>query len=190
MTSAAIHSIQADPLGARAKVEACGVSLYYGTHQALKTVDLRVPERKITALIGPSGCGKSTFLRCLNRMNDLIDGVRIEGTVLLDGVDIYDRGTDIVELRRRVGMVFQTPNPFPMTIYDNIAYGPRLHGLRDRAELDTIVERSLRGRRPLGRGQGQADRIGLRSVGGTTAEALHRPRASRRARSASDGRAL
>ncbi len=139
----ATHEI--DPLAAPPKVEARGVNMYYGAHQALKDVAVRVPERMITALIGPSGCGKSTFLRCLNRMNDLIDGARIEGDVLLDGEDVYARGTDVVELRRRVGMVFQAPNPFPMSIYDNIAYGPRLHGVRDRAELDTTVEGSLRG---------------------------------------------
>jgi len=104
-----------------------------------------IPERQITALIGPSGCGKSTFLRCLNRMNDVLDGVRVEGQLLMDGVNIYDRRVDAVELRKRVGMVFQQPNPFPMSIFDNIAYGPRLHGERNRSRLAEIVENTLRG---------------------------------------------
>ncbi len=120
------------------------LSLYYGDFQALKNISVAIPARQITALIGPSGCGKSSFLRCLNRMNDLIPGARVEGDVLLDGRSIYAEGTDVVQLRRRVGMVFQTPNPFPMSIYDNVAYGPRLHGVHRRAELDEIVEQSLR----------------------------------------------
>ncbi|MBC7336256.1 MAG: phosphate ABC transporter ATP-binding protein [Clostridia bacterium] len=120
------------------------LNLFYGNLQALRDVYLRVPSRAITALIGPSGCGKTTFLRTLNRLNDLIDGVRISGKVLLDGQDIYDAATDVTSLRRRVGMVFQKPNPFPMSIYDNVAYGPRIHGLRQRRLLDEIVEKSLR----------------------------------------------
>ena len=119
------------------------LDLYYGTFQALKSVDLDIPARQITALIGPSGCGKSTFLKTLNRMNDLIDGVRISGRVLIDGEDIYDARTDVTLLRKKVGMVFQKPNPFPMSVYDNIAYGPRIHGVKRRSELDEIVERSL-----------------------------------------------
>ncbi len=127
------------------KVEARGLDLFYGEFQALRGVSVAVAARRITALIGPSGCGKSSFLRCLNRMNDLIDGARVEGDVLLDGERIYDQGTDVAALRKRVGMVFQTPNPFPMSVYDNVAYGPRLHGCRGRAELDETVEKSLRG---------------------------------------------
>ena len=120
------------------------LELYYGDFHALKDVSLDIPEKEITAFIGPSGCGKSTLLKSLNRMNDLVEGCRIEGEVTLDGVDIY-KGMDVNLLRKRVGMVFQKPNPFPMSIYDNIAYGPRTHGIRSKAQLDEIVERSLRG---------------------------------------------
>lgn len=127
-----------------AKIEARGLNLYYGNFHALKDVNITIPERKVTALIGPSGCGKSTFLRTLNRMNDLIDGVKIAGDLLIDGANIYRPGSDVVALRKRVGMVFQRPNPFPMSIYDNIAYGPRTHGLKDRYKLQELVERSLR----------------------------------------------
>ncbi len=119
------------------------VNLYYGDFQALHHISLDVPKNSITAFIGPSGCGKSTMLKSLNRMNDLVEGCRIEGDILLDGVDVY-RQMDAVELRRRVGMVFQKPNPFPMSIYDNIAYGPRTHGVKSRSQLDEIVEESLR----------------------------------------------
>lgn len=119
------------------------VNLYYGSFQALKNIDLRIEKNKITALIGPSGCGKSTFLRTLNRMNDLIPGCRVEGEILLDGVDAYN-AVDPIVLRRHVGMVFQQPNPFPKGIYDNIAYGPRLKGITKKAELDEIVEKSLK----------------------------------------------
>ena len=118
--------------------------LWYGNFEALKGINLDIPEHQITALIGPSGCGKSTYLRTLNRMNDLVEGCRIEGKVTLDGDDIYG-SMDVNTLRKRVGMVFQKPNPFPMSIYDNIAYGPRIHGIRSRAKLDEIVEKSLRG---------------------------------------------
>ena len=118
--------------------------LYYGDFQALKNITLEVPEHRITALIGPSGCGKSTLLRCLNRMNDTIGTCRIEGKVLLHGEDIYAKKTDVNLLRRRVGMVFQKPNPFPLSVYDNIAYGPRTHGQRKKRELDRIVEQALR----------------------------------------------
>lgn len=117
--------------------------LFYGETEALKGVDMKIPEKTIVSLIGPSGCGKSTFLRCLNRMNDLIPSCRIEGKVLYNGEDIYDRNVDVPLLRKEVGMVFQKPNPFPFSIYDNIAYGPRTHGIRSRVKLDEIVESSL-----------------------------------------------
>ena len=120
------------------------LNLWYGPTQAMHHVDMDIPEQSITALIGPSGCGKSTFLKTLDRMNDLVPGVRIEGTVRYDGKDIFAADVDVNELRRQVGMVFQKPNPFPMSIYDNVAYGPRTHGVRNRAKLDEIVEQSLR----------------------------------------------
>jgi phosphate transport system ATP-binding protein len=120
------------------------LSLWYGAKQALKHITMAVPKQRITAYIGPSGCGKSTLLRCLNRMNDLIDGVRIEGKIHLGGLDIYDPALDVTQLRKRVGMVFQKSNPFPKSIYDNVAYGPRILGVRRRSELDGIVERSLK----------------------------------------------
>lgn len=121
------------------------LNLWYGAAQALHHVSLSVPEKSITALIGPSGCGKSTFLKTLDRMNDLIPGVRVEGQVLYRDEDIYAPSVDVNQLRREVGMVFQKPNPFPMSIYDNVAYGPRTHGVRNRAQLDELVEKSLRG---------------------------------------------
>lgn len=121
------------------------LNLYYGTFQALKDVTIDMPRNQVTALIGPSGCGKSTFLKTLNRMNDLVEGVRIDGTVTIEGQDIYSPSHDVSLLRRNVGMVFQKPNPFPMSVYDNIAYGPRVHGITRRADLDEIVERSLLG---------------------------------------------
>lgn len=121
------------------------LDLWYGDHQALHDISLNIPEKSITALIGPSGCGKSTFLKTLNRMNDLIPGVKITGDVRYRDQDIFAPGTDVNELRREIGMVFQKPNPFPMSIYDNIAYGPRTHGIKNRARLDEIVEKSLRG---------------------------------------------
>lgn len=127
------------------KISTKNLNLYYGNHHALKDIDIGIRTRSVTALIGPSGCGKSTFLKTLNRMNDLIPGVRIEGGVYLDGEDIYGKRVDVTILRRRVGMVFQQPNPFPMSIYDNVAYGPRTHGLKDRDRLDAVVEKSLRG---------------------------------------------
>jgi phosphate transport system ATP-binding protein len=134
---------QTAPSTDRGQIEARGLHFFYGTFQALKAINLNVAPNGVTALIGPSGCGKSTFLRCLNRMNDLIDGTRLEGSVLIDGVDIYGAGVDPVALRKTVGMVFQKPNPFPMSIYDNVAYGPRIHGVRRRDELDAVVERCL-----------------------------------------------
>jgi phosphate transport system ATP-binding protein len=129
---------------AKVKMETKNLNLWYGEKQALFDINIPIYENKITALIGPSGCGKSTFLRCLNRLNDLISNVRIEGEVLLDGKNIYDKDVDVYELRKRVGMVFQKPNPFAMSIYDNIAFGPRIHGIRDKKELDKIVEWALK----------------------------------------------
>lgn len=125
------------------KIQVSKLKLYYGEHLALNKVSIDVLKNSVLALIGPSGCGKSTFIKTLNRMNDLIDGVKIEGEVLLDGEDIYHPDVDVVNLRKRVGMVFQRPNPFPMSIYDNVAYGPRIHGLNDRKRLNEIIERSL-----------------------------------------------
>lgn len=127
------------------KIEVESLNLYYKEFQALKDVTINIKANHITALIGPSGCGKSTFLRTLNRMNDLYEGVRVEGRVLIDGQDIYQPGVDVVGLRKRVGMVFQRPNPFPMSVYDNVAYGPRIHGIKNKRKLDEIVEISLRG---------------------------------------------
>ena len=130
---------------ANSKISVENLNLHYGENHALKDVNMEIADHAITAFIGPSGCGKSTFLRCLNRMNDLVDGCRVEGKVILDGEDIYDKRADTTLLRKKVGMVFQQPNPFPMSIYDNIAYGPRLHGIKNKKELDEIVERSLQG---------------------------------------------
>lgn len=130
---------------ANSKISVENLNLHYGENHALKDVNMEIADHAITAFIGPSGCGKSTFLRCLNRMNDLVDGCRVEGKVILDGEDIYDKRVDTTLLRKKVGMVFQQPNPFPMSIYDNIAYGPRLHGTKNKKELDEIVERSLQG---------------------------------------------
>lgn len=126
------------------KIRVEHLNFYYGDKIALSDISMVIPDRQITALIGPSGCGKSTFLRCLNRMNDTIPRTRVEGRVLLDGVDIYAPGTDVVDLRRRVGMVFQRPNPFPQSVYDNVAFGPRVLGLHRHRNLDEMVERSLR----------------------------------------------
>ena len=130
---------------ANSKITVESLNLHDGENHALKNVNMEIADHAITAFIGPSGCGKSTFLRCLNRMNDLVDGCRVEGKVILDGEDIYDKRVDTTLLRKKVGMVFQQPNPFPMSIYDNIAYGPRLHGIKNKKELDEIVERSLQG---------------------------------------------
>ncbi|MGQ9462975.1 MAG: phosphate ABC transporter ATP-binding protein PstB [Candidatus Fervidibacter sp.] len=126
------------------KIQVRDLNLYYGSFHALKGINLDIYANRITAVIGPSGCGKSTFLRCLNRMNDLIESVRVEGQVLLDGVNIYENTVDVVTLRRRVGMVFQKPNPFPKSIFDNVAYGPRIHGIKDKRRLQEIVERALK----------------------------------------------
>ena len=132
------------PTSTQPKISAKNLDFYYGSFQALKKISVDIPANKVTAFIGPSGCGKSTFLRCLNRMNDLIDGTRLEGDLTLDGTDIYGSDIDPVELRKEVGMVFQKPNPFPMSIRDNITYGPKIHGVRDRKTLDEILENSLR----------------------------------------------
>jgi len=126
------------------KIVTKDLNLYYGQNHALKNINVNLEEKKITALIGPSGCGKSTFLKTLNRMNDLIDHVRIEGEILLDNENVYDPKVDTTILRKKVGMVFQQPNPFPMSVYDNVAYGPRVHGLKNRVKLDEIVEKALR----------------------------------------------
>ena len=126
-------------------IKAKDLCLWYGTSQALKNINIDIQEKSITALIGPSGCGKSTFLKTLNRMNDLIPSVKISGEVSYGGTDIFDKSVDVNELRRQVGMVFQKPNPFPMSIYDNVAYGPRTHGIKNKVQLDEIVERSLKG---------------------------------------------
>ena len=136
--------VRQDEAAAGAKMSVRSLSVFYDANQALFDIDLDVPERAVTALIGPSGCGKSTFIRCLNRMNDTIEGCVVRGEVTIDGQDIYDRSVDVVELRARIGMVFQKPNPFPKSIYDNVAYGPRIHGLaQTRNELDEIVRTSL-----------------------------------------------
>lgn len=125
------------------KIQTNNLNLYYGTVHALKNINMEIGQNKVTALIGPSGCGKSTYLKTLNRMNDTVEGVRILGDVLLDGENIYDKNVDVTILRKKVGMVFQSPNPFPMSIYDNIAYGPRIHGVKKKSVLDEIVEKSL-----------------------------------------------
>lgn len=134
----------APSLGLTQKIGVQNLNLYYGTFHALHDISLSIPAHKITAFIGPSGCGKSTLLRTFNRMNDLVEGCRIEGTVTLDNTDIYARSCDVNLLRRRVGMVFQKPNPFPMSVFDNVAYGPRTHGIRNRRQLEEIVEKSLK----------------------------------------------
>ena len=125
------------------KIETRDLNVHYGSFHAIKSVSLKIPENKVTALIGPSGCGKTTFLRCINRMIELMDNARVSGEVLLDGMNVYDKDVDVIALRRRIGMVFQQPNPFPMSIYENIAYGPKIHGVRDKNNLDVIVRESL-----------------------------------------------
>ena len=147
MTTQQIHSGygELNLADEKIKLEVNDLRLYYGESQALKTINMQIPEKRVTAFIGPSGCGKSTLLRCFNRMNDLVDICRIEGQILLDGQNIYDKTVDVAELRRQVGMVFQKPNPFPKTIYENVAYGLRLQGVNDRRVLDEVVETSLKG---------------------------------------------
>ena len=158
------------------KIDIKNMELYYGDFHALKNVNLSLPEKQITAFIGPSGCGKSTLLKSLNRMNDLVEGCKITGDITLDGEDIYEN-MDVNLLRKRVGMVFQKPNPFPMSIYDNIAYGPRTHGIRSKSKLDDIVEKSLRDaaiwdevkdrlkKSALGMSGGQQQRLYCKSIG-------------------------
>lgn len=160
------------------------VNLHYGSFHALKDIQLKIPEKEITAFIGPSGCGKSTLLKSLNRMNDLVEGCKITGKIALDGQDIYAKSTDVNDLRKRVGMVFQKPNPFPMSIYDNIAYGPRTHGIRSRGKLDEIVERSLKqaaiwdevkdrlNKNALGMSGGQQQRLCIARALATTPDVL------------------
>ena len=148
------------------------VSVFYGEFRAVRDVSLPIRRNEITALIGPSGCGKTTFLRCLNRMNDLIDGARVEGQVRYHGVDLYDRRVDPVEVRRRIGMVFQKPNPFPKSIYDNVAFGPKIAGYK--GNMDELVEEALQQGRAVGRGQGQAEGLGDRAVRRPAAAPLHR----------------
>jgi phosphate transport system ATP-binding protein len=126
------------------KIQVNDLSLYYGEKKALNNISMQIPANKVTALIGPSGCGKSTFLRCINRMNDLIPSVKISGEMLVEGVDIYDKNVDVVNIRKKIGMVFQKSNPFPKSIYENVAYGPRINGVKDKTQLDEIVETSLR----------------------------------------------
>ncbi len=166
------------------KITIEGVNLYYGTFHALKDINVHIPQNEITAFIGPSGCGKSTLLKSLNRMNDLIEGCKITGKIELDGMDIYAKSTDVNDLRKRVGMVFQKPNPFPMSIYDNIAYGPRTHGIRTRSKLDEIVERSLKqaaiwdevkdrlNKNALGMSGGQQQRLCIARALATTPDVL------------------
>ena len=166
------------------------VTVHYGQKQALFDVNLEIPERMVTALIGPSGCGKSTFLRCLNRMNDVIEGCSVGGEIVLDGQDIYDSSLDVVMLRARIGMVFQKPNPFPKSIYDNVAYGPRIHGMGgNKGQLDEIVQWSLT-RAGLERGQGPAGTARHRPFRRSAAASLHCPRDCGQPRSHPDGRAL
>jgi ABC-type uncharacterized transport system YnjBCD ATPase subunit len=159
------------------------VNFYYGASQALFNIDIEIMKNQVTSFIGPSGCGKSTLLRCLNRLNDLIEGARVEGAMLLDGVDINGPDVDITDLRKRVGMVFQKSNPFPKSIYENVAYGPRLHGIRNRGQLDQIVEEGLKGKRPSSKER-------IRSFRRATATALYRPSACSQAGCLADGRTL
>lgn len=148
------------------KISTSDLNLYYGNNHALKNINLDIYENQITAFIGPSGCGKSTYLKTLNRMNDLVPNVTINGKVWIDGEDIYDPKVDTTLLRKKVGMVFQQPNPFPMSIYDNIAYGPRIHGIKGKAELDAIVEKSLRGAAPWDEVKDRLKRSALGLSGG------------------------
>ena len=148
------------------EIESRDLNLWYGDAQALKSISIAMPENKVTAIIGPSGCGKSTFLRCINRMNDLIKDCRVTGELLFGGRNIYDRDADVVSIRKNIGMVFQKPNPFPMSIYDNIAYGPRVHGIRDKHELDEVVETSLLAAALWGEVEGKLDISALDLSGG------------------------
>ncbi len=154
-------------------IELRDVSFHYGSFRAVKDVQISIPPQRITALIGPSGCGKSTLLRTINRMNDLIPGTRVDGEVLYHGQNLYAKGVDPVEVRRRIGMVFQKPNPFPKSIYDNVAFGPRLMGFK--GDMDDLVESEPAACRDLERGQGQAQAVRPRAVGRPAAAAVHRP---------------
>lgn len=160
-------------------IKAENLELWYGEHQALRSISMDIMPQKICALIGPSGCGKSTFLKTLNRMNDLVPDCRIEGRVSFKGEDIYAEGTDVTQLRTKIGMVFQKPNPFPMSIYDNIAYGPRLHGVRSKAKLDEIVERSLKSAAIWDECKDRLKKSALGLSGGAAAAALHSPKPRR-----------
>ncbi len=163
------------------KIESRDLNLWYGEMQALKNVTIAIPENKVTAMIGPSGCGKSTFIRCINRMNDLIKNCRVTGELLFGGRNIYDRDVDVVALRKSIGMVFQKPNPFPMSIYENIAYGPRIHGICGGDELDGTVEASIRAAALWDEVSGILDRSALDLSGGQQLAALHRTNACSKA---------
>ena len=163
--------------------------LWYGQSQALKDVNINIPEKSVTALIGPSGCGKSTFLKTLNRMNDQIPGVRVTGEVCYQGQDIFASSVDVNQLRKEIGMVFQKPNPFPMSIYDNIAYGPRTHGVRSKVKLDDIVEQALRRAAIWDEVKDRLKKSGPGPVRRPAAASVHRPRAGGGAPGAADGRA-
>ena len=164
------------------KIAARNCQVYYGDTHAIKDVDVDIDDKTVTAFIGPSGCGKSTFLRCLNRMNDTIDVCRVEGDIKLDGEDIYDKRVDPVQLRAKVGMVFQKPNPFPKSIYDNVAYGPRIHGLANPRPIWMRSSSVPAPRRDLGRGQGPPGCAGHRPVRRSAAAPVHRARRGHRAR--------
>lgn len=168
------------------KMEICDLNLYYGDFHALKNINLSIAEHQITAFIGPSGCGKSTLIKSLNRMNDLIEGCKITGEVTLDGESIYGN-MDVNLLRKRVGMVFQKPNPFPMSVYDNVAFGPRTHGIHSKRKLDEIVEKIPNGCRHFRRSKRPLEKIGFGAVRRAAAAFVHRPRAGGRAGSPADG---
>ena len=181
---------QSAPAASESALIAQNFDFWYGDFHALTDVNLNIAKNKITAFIGPSGCGKSTFLRCMNRMNDLIEGTRIEGTMTLDGSDIYAEGVDPVDLRRRVGMIFQQPNPFPKSIYENVAFGPRLQGVTSKSDLDDIVEESLKRANLWKEVSNQLLKGWLGALRRTAAATMHRPRAGGSAGRALDGRAL
>ena len=180
---------QSAPTLEQAAITAKDFNFWYGDFHALTGLDLNIAKNAITSFIGPSGCGKSTFLRCINRMNDLIEGTRVEGTMTLDGNDIYAEGVDPVDLRRRVGMIFQQPNPFPKSIYENVAFGPRLQGVTSKSDLDDIVEESLKRANLWKEVSNQLNKDGLALSGGPAAS-VHRACACGAARCPSDGRAL
>ena len=166
------------------------VSCYYGAFRAVTDVSLSIHENEITAFIGPSGCGKTTVLRTLNRMNDLVPGARVEGDIRYRGASLYAKDVSPIAVRRRIGMVFQKPNPFPKSIYDNVAYGPRINGEHNKRKLDEIVEHSLQPGRAVGRGEGPPEQVGPEPVRRAGAAAVHRPHARRRTGRRADGRAL